>query len=136
VIELSDVERSTRPSLTVDFSEAVHQYASQKLLSHTGDPTTLHIEACPKREGLFLNGVYQHPFIEAVHRAFADHYPLVLSPQAIWLLIAQGFSSHVNANSEAIATKHRGASRKARAASDPERFRARLAGQSVVGGVR
>ena len=41
-------------------------------------------------------------FIGAVNTAFDGHYPLVLSPDAIWMLIAQGFSRHVNANSEKL----------------------------------
>ncbi|GIG87409.1 DUF4419 domain-containing protein [Plantactinospora endophytica] len=34
------------------------------------------------------NGV--HPLLGAVGRAFAEHRPLVLSPDAVWLTIAQG----------------------------------------------
>jgi hypothetical protein len=41
-----------------------------------------------------------HPVIEAVHCAFSRHYPLTLSPDAIWLVIAQGFSHHINENAE------------------------------------
>ena len=41
-------------------------------------------------------------FISAVHTAFAHHYPLVLSPDAIWLVISQGFANHVNANAESL----------------------------------
>ena len=32
--------------------------------------------------------------------AYADHHPLVLSPDVVWLIIAQGFSGYVNAHSE------------------------------------
>lgn len=39
-----------------------------------------------------------HPFYEAVSRSYFDHRPLVLSPDMIWLLIEQGFASHVNSN--------------------------------------
>jgi hypothetical protein len=31
-----------------------------------------------------------HPLLAAVHVAFAEHRPLVLSPDTIWLTIAQG----------------------------------------------
>ena len=41
-------------------------------------------------------------FISAVHTAFANHYPLVLSPDAIWLVISQGFANHVNTNAESL----------------------------------
>jgi len=43
-----------------------------------------------------------HPLIDAVHIAFSQHYPLTLSPDAVWLTIAQGFSHHLAANGEAL----------------------------------
>lgn len=43
-----------------------------------------------------------HPFIAAVHCAFAKHHPLVLSPDDVWLCIAQGFVAHVDENAEAL----------------------------------
>ncbi|MBC8138507.1 MAG: DUF4419 domain-containing protein, partial [Fibrella sp.] len=46
-----------------------------------------------------------HSFVDAALTAFNFHHPLVLSPDMIWLLIAQGFALHVNANAEAM--RHR-----------------------------
>jgi hypothetical protein len=43
-----------------------------------------------------------HPLIDAVGTAFGSHYPLSLSPDAIWLVIAQGFSHHLSENAEAF----------------------------------
>jgi len=43
-----------------------------------------------------------HPLIEAVHVAFSQHRPLSLSPDDIWLVIAQGFGHHVTKNAEAL----------------------------------
>jgi hypothetical protein len=43
-----------------------------------------------------------HPLIDAVHIAFSQHRPLVLSPDCVWLTIAQGFSHHIAANAEAL----------------------------------
>ena len=45
-----------------------------------------------------------HGFMEALHYSYANHYPLTLSPDMIWLLIAQGFATHVNENSELLRT--------------------------------
>ena len=39
-----------------------------------------------------------HAFVNTVYKAYADHRPLKLSPDMIWLLIAQGISIHVNEN--------------------------------------
>ena len=52
-----------------------------------------------------------HPLIDAVHTAFARHYALTLSPDSIWLAIAQGFSHHIAANAEELRhqlVRHRG----------------------------
>ncbi len=57
------------------------------------------VEACSKREGSLIH-CYMHPFVSAVHSAFSDHRPLIISPDHIWLLIAQGFAMHVRANAE------------------------------------
>ncbi|MCY2964780.1 MAG: DUF4419 domain-containing protein [Planctomycetota bacterium] len=43
-----------------------------------------------------------HPVIGAAQFAFHSHRPLVLSPDIVWLMIAQGFASHVNANAETL----------------------------------
>ena len=45
---------------------------------------------------------FVHPLVEAVHQAFCDHRPLVLSPDTIWLTIVQGFAHHLLQNSEAF----------------------------------
>ena len=46
-----------------------------------------------------------HPLIDAVHVAFAEHHPLTLSPDDVWLCIAQGFALHVDANAEALRSR-------------------------------
>jgi len=43
-----------------------------------------------------------HSFFNGIYSAYMDHRPIVLSPDVIWLLIAQGFSQHVNANAEKL----------------------------------
>ncbi|GAA4315991.1 DUF4419 domain-containing protein [Compostibacter hankyongensis] len=43
-----------------------------------------------------------HPFFNGMYQAYADHRPFVLSPDMIWLLIAQGFALHVINNAEAL----------------------------------
>lgn len=43
-----------------------------------------------------------HPLVEAVHRAFATHRPLALSPDDIWLVIAQGFGHHIAENAKRL----------------------------------
>jgi hypothetical protein len=43
-----------------------------------------------------------HAFVDAVGRAYSEHRPLVISPDMIWLLICQGFSTHVNSIPEQL----------------------------------
>lgn len=51
------------------------------------------------------------PLLDAVHLAFAEHRPLVLSPDAVWLTILSGVALHVKLNAEALRSRlvrHRG----------------------------
>lgn len=43
-----------------------------------------------------------HPFLGTLHGAFDKHYSVAISPDDIWLCIAQGFAQHVNLNSEEL----------------------------------
>ena len=43
-----------------------------------------------------------HPFLQGMYESYSQHRPFVLSPDMINLLICQGFSKHVNVNSEAL----------------------------------
>jgi len=45
---------------------------------------------------------FVHPLIEAVHLAFSEHRPLVLSPDCIWLTIVQGFAHHMHENAQSL----------------------------------
>ena len=44
----------------------------------------------------------QNLLAKAVHAAFYGHHPLVLSPDVIWLTIAQGLANHIDQNAEAL----------------------------------
>ncbi len=43
-----------------------------------------------------------HPLIDAVDTAYSRHWPLRISPDAIWMTIEQGFAHHVSENAEAL----------------------------------
>jgi hypothetical protein len=60
-----------------------------------------------KRKAIWLGSLVSrcHPFIDAVHIAFSQHRPLTISPDAIWLVIAQGFSHHVSENAEKLRSR-------------------------------
>src|SRR5260370_20112552 len=60
------------------------------------------VEACSRYHGQLAAGVDFHPVVAAIHLAFKDHRPLVLSPDMLWLLVAQGFAHHVNSGGEEL----------------------------------
>lgn len=63
------------------------------------------VEACSCYHGQLVADVGFHPVVAAIHLAFHDHRPLVLSPDILWLLVAQGFANHVNANAEELRSR-------------------------------
>jgi hypothetical protein len=50
-----------------------------------------------RRPGKLANGL-----LRAVHAAYGEHFPLVLSPDDVWLALVQGFASHVNAHADQL----------------------------------
>ncbi len=88
VISVSDVSRSKQP-----LPPRTVQAALQTLTGRSA-------EACSDASGNVIVSDY-HPFVAALHIAFALHYPIVLSPDMLWLLVAQGFARIVNDDPEA-----------------------------------
>merc|ERR1712232_1014228 len=54
---------------------------------------------------MLLEHAHAHGFIAAITNAFAHHYPLVLRPQHIWLLILQAIAKHVDKHAEELRSK-------------------------------
>ena len=50
-------------------------------------------------------GAIEHSLVEAVYLAFSQHRPLVLTPDAIWITLAQGFAQHLNLHAEALRSR-------------------------------
>jgi len=82
-------ERLGRSVEYLDTPDAKPQEDFEDVLSGRGQPS--HYEH-----------QFVHPLIEAVHVAFAQHRPLILSPDAVWLVISQGFAHHIHQNAEAL----------------------------------
>lgn len=47
----------------------------------------------------------EHSLVEAVYLAFSQHRSLVLTPDAIWITLAQGFADHLNAHGGALRSR-------------------------------
>lgn len=64
------------------------------------------IESCSKeKRATNLVASEMNPFVFAVHTAYAEHRPLIISPDMIWLLICQGFTKHIDYHSEELRSK-------------------------------
>jgi hypothetical protein len=85
----------------LDIDLACHLAADQ--LAITMPAPVVYCSLDPIAE-LIQTGHY-HPLVSAVHLAFSQHRPLVLTPDVIWLTIAQGFAHHVRNNAESL--RHR-----------------------------
>lgn len=87
---VSSVIPHTEPLPSVDYRQAVCEFLKSP------------VEACTRYHGQLLEAPGTHPLVSAVHRSFSYHYPLVLSPDIVWLTLAQGFAIHVNENAEKL----------------------------------
>jgi hypothetical protein len=98
--------RSTsHSSATFSFSDV--QKCTKGLKTAKGLRLDEKIGCKPESYALSLSNVVEtsiamNSFVNAVHLAFSHHYPLVLSPDMIWLCIMQGLSFHINANAEQL----------------------------------
>jgi len=63
------------------------------------------IESCCDYHTFVVDDVTIHPLLAAVHIAFSDHRPLVLSPDAIWIAIAQGVAHHMALHGESLRSR-------------------------------
>jgi hypothetical protein len=105
VIEVAEVAPATAALPEVQYKAAVEALLAKppsRWQEAQPGQVGLPVEACSRYHGRLVAEVYFHPVVAALAQAFDDHRPVVLSPDAIWLLIAQGFANHVNANAEEL----------------------------------
>ncbi|KAG9305385.1 hypothetical protein G9A89_011518 [Geosiphon pyriformis] len=57
-------------------------------------------EAKPNPTTIIKTGGITHGFVAAIHQAYNLHQHLRISPDDVWLTIAQGVSQHINLNAE------------------------------------
>jgi len=86
--KVSQVEPSGRTVRTTTTREALERVLNTK------------VEACSNPDGGVVRPYGFHALIETVHRAFDEHRSLILSPDDIWLTIAQGLAACVNQDPE------------------------------------
>lgn len=96
------VERATEPR-----TEVAYEVALKELLAKQAGPLEAYSRNTKPLVSPRPNPIDGpvHPFIYALNLAYDRHHPLILSPDMIWLLIAQGFARHINLQAEAL--RHR-----------------------------
>lgn len=89
-----DVKLATKPLPEVSYVKAIETRIGGKF------------EACEfklRNESFVETEI--HPFVASLYVAYSDHRRISISPDMIWLLICQGFSTHVNNNPEKLRSK-------------------------------
>lgn len=92
--KVADVEVDNRP-----FKEGSYQAAIQHTLNSTIEGWPIQDQKLVPAQALKLHG-----FLSILDKAFNYHRPFVISPDMIWLLIAQGFAKHILLNAEKMRT--------------------------------
>ncbi len=62
-------------------------------------------------EVILAGGAATHGLVNSVYVAFSQHRPLVLTPDALWITLAQGFARHITNHAEALRSsvvRHKG----------------------------
>lgn len=91
---VSDVELAREPMPLLDRASAIPSlFAARR------------VEQCWESDAPLVRATDANALAQAAHDAFYMHQPLVLSPDAVWLTLAQGFAQHVALNAEAL--RHR-----------------------------
>jgi hypothetical protein len=60
------------------------------------------VEACDGYTADVVRQPGYHTLVAAADKAYRLHFPLVLTPDVIWLTVAQGLANHVSKNAEAL----------------------------------
>jgi hypothetical protein len=88
-INISDVKIATEIIKDSTFKYAVNRLANNNL------------EFYPKEfENQRILPTFMHPFVATLHYGFAQHRPVIISPDMIWLMILQGLSKYVRDNED------------------------------------
>ena len=95
---LQDKEELTKAGKFTGLRALACDNEIERLLIKIETETKTRIESCSQYQGRgkLVDSLHFHPLVQAFHNAYNDHRPLCLSPDMIWLLIAQGLANHIN----------------------------------------
>lgn len=75
------------------------------IINKNGIPREQHHVVKTSFEGERMGYMGEDNFFKCMVQAYADHRPVVLSPDVVWIIISQGFARYVNAHSEEMRDK-------------------------------
>jgi hypothetical protein len=96
-VEVGEISKWLKPSSAKD---GIGKLINPSYLSRTETPKKIHGMGA-NHENFIVYDVAPNFLTTALH-SYAEHFPLIISPDDIWLTIAQGFSNHINVNAEAL----------------------------------
>ena len=103
--EIEQIDRAKSPLETTTFNNCIEQLILDKATLKKDRLTEEQLQSMcnivassTTKQSIVFGG--SHAFLSAMHMAYAEHHPFIISPDMIWLLIAQGFSKHIQINEE------------------------------------
>lgn len=104
------MDTQTKPGQPTTFKLAEVIPATERLPSITVKTAIEHsaktsLLTCPQADLPVIECADFHPLIAAAATAFKQHYPLVLSPDMLWLTVLQGVAQHVANHSDSLRSK-------------------------------
>jgi Domain of unknown function (DUF4419) len=103
----TNIRRSNMPIAVAASSKSIgtFQYPTEKHKDSVEKLLHTKVEACDNYSDNVIAQPGFHSLIAAVDRAFQHHYPFVLTPDTLWLTIAQGLATHITLNAESLRSK-------------------------------
>ncbi|MCB0631870.1 MAG: DUF4419 domain-containing protein [Saprospiraceae bacterium] len=98
---LCDVQPATDRLSEQTYRNVVDHVTVSNRMQAGGEPGKRKLEDFADRDYMLVM-TEAHAVAQAVQMAYAEHRPLTLTPDMIWLMIMQGFAQHVDANSEEL----------------------------------
>ncbi len=92
----TDISRTENFRVTYNGKEIAETIIKDGTIS--GEPKNIIATSFENEDGLLYYG--KDAFYKCIIDAYANHHPIKLSPDMIWLLISQGFGRYVNAHAE------------------------------------
>jgi hypothetical protein len=90
---VDEVEPCLEPCTLTKTRTRVRQNIGRPVLACSHDESS---------EVVLAAGAATHGLVNAAYVAFSEHRPLVLTPDALWMTIAQGFAHHITNHAEAL----------------------------------